>query len=364
MLDSKKKAQYLTRKFVNHLMVDGKKEKAEKLYIELDGIVLNLGQIVNKNLLNKTNSARIISNHKGESKSSQINTKTNYNNSQTPIAKIKSDNKNENNKLKTIELNSKNKSIDNTKSTINTPHLNTISYENDDMKKRLTLKIEKKTSQKTFQSMLDRMKTFEIAKEKRLEYKKNEKETEIKKDITKVPKINEKSKKLLDGNFFTRQEKFKKEKELKLKINKEILEEVLKKTISTKKVNKNVIENNIINQLKWENDRKQKIINKKEKELLEEIKTCTFKPEINVNYKFSNQSLGNKLFESIKINSKDDIKIELNKPRKEKEFIISRSLKKNESCKNYKALFTCETENNIIENMFNEKFKDLANKLY
>ena len=29
MLDSKKKAQYLTRKFVNHLMVDGKKEKAE-----------------------------------------------------------------------------------------------------------------------------------------------------------------------------------------------------------------------------------------------------------------------------------------------------------------------------------------------
>ena len=206
-----------------------KKETAEKLYIELDGIVLNLGQIVNKNLLNKTNSARIISNHKGESKSSQINTKTNYNNSQTPIAKIKSDNKNENNKLKTIELNSKNKSIDNTKSTINTPHLNTISYENDDMKKRLTLKIEKKTSQKTFQSMLDRMKTFEIAKEKRLEYKKNEKETEIKKDITKVPKINEKSKKLLDGNFFTRQEKFKKEKELKLKINKEILEEVLKK---------------------------------------------------------------------------------------------------------------------------------------
>ena len=32
MLDSKKKAQYLTRKFVNHLMVDGKKEKAEYLY--------------------------------------------------------------------------------------------------------------------------------------------------------------------------------------------------------------------------------------------------------------------------------------------------------------------------------------------
>lgn len=34
MLDSKKKAQYLTRKFVNHLMIDGKKEKAEKIFLE------------------------------------------------------------------------------------------------------------------------------------------------------------------------------------------------------------------------------------------------------------------------------------------------------------------------------------------
>ena len=34
MLDSKKKAQYLTRKFVNLLMVDVKKEKAEKIFLE------------------------------------------------------------------------------------------------------------------------------------------------------------------------------------------------------------------------------------------------------------------------------------------------------------------------------------------
>lgn len=34
MLDRKKKAQYLTRKFVNHLMVDGKKEKAEKIFLD------------------------------------------------------------------------------------------------------------------------------------------------------------------------------------------------------------------------------------------------------------------------------------------------------------------------------------------
>jgi small subunit ribosomal protein S7 len=34
MLDRKKKAQYLTRKFVNHIMVDGKKEKAEKIFLE------------------------------------------------------------------------------------------------------------------------------------------------------------------------------------------------------------------------------------------------------------------------------------------------------------------------------------------
>ena len=30
MLDTRKKAQYITRKFVNHLMKSGKKEKAEK----------------------------------------------------------------------------------------------------------------------------------------------------------------------------------------------------------------------------------------------------------------------------------------------------------------------------------------------
>ncbi|AGI48894.1 30S ribosomal protein S7 (mitochondrion) [Nannochloropsis oceanica] len=34
MLNSKNKAQYLTRKFVNHLMINGKKEKAEKIFLE------------------------------------------------------------------------------------------------------------------------------------------------------------------------------------------------------------------------------------------------------------------------------------------------------------------------------------------
>ena len=34
MLDKLKKAQFVTRKFVNHLMHDGKKEKAEKIFLE------------------------------------------------------------------------------------------------------------------------------------------------------------------------------------------------------------------------------------------------------------------------------------------------------------------------------------------
>ena len=34
MLDTSKKAQYITRKFVNHLMKSGKKEKAEKIFLE------------------------------------------------------------------------------------------------------------------------------------------------------------------------------------------------------------------------------------------------------------------------------------------------------------------------------------------
>ena len=34
MLDKIKKAQFVTRKFVNHLMEDGKKEKAEKILLE------------------------------------------------------------------------------------------------------------------------------------------------------------------------------------------------------------------------------------------------------------------------------------------------------------------------------------------
>ena len=34
MLDKLKKAQFVTRKFVNHLMHDGKKQKAEKIFLE------------------------------------------------------------------------------------------------------------------------------------------------------------------------------------------------------------------------------------------------------------------------------------------------------------------------------------------
>nr|YP_008519386.1 30S ribosomal protein S7 [Microchloropsis salina]AGI48965.1 30S ribosomal protein S7 [Microchloropsis salina]AHX25049.1 30S ribosomal protein S7 [Microchloropsis salina] len=34
MKNCKKKAQYLTRKFINHLMLDGKKQKAEKIFVE------------------------------------------------------------------------------------------------------------------------------------------------------------------------------------------------------------------------------------------------------------------------------------------------------------------------------------------
>ena len=137
----------------------------------------------------------------------------------------------------------------------------------------------------------------------------------------------------------------------------------MNKQVFIKKNNKNKknnVENNIINQLKWEKERKQKIINMQEKEKLEETKYCTFKPELNVNYKASSSG---RLYESRKLSSKDDQKTDFYKTKNDKDLNIPRNLNKKESYKNYSNIFNGEAENNIIENLFNEKFRNLENSL-
>ena len=338
---------------MNETVTRENKEKEEKSIKEENAIPFITGLKLTLSNLKKTHSAKNIrSNEKLLSDyEKQKNTQ-----SQISLARTISEKENQIIQYKTIQIKRKIQSTEN-------KHMHsTISYEKELIKKKV-LKQDKKTSVKAIQTMLDRFKLFEIAKEKKLELIKNEKEKVILDYMTKIPKINEKSKMLIQGSFFTRQEKFKIEKEQKLKINKQIKEIELNKQVSIKKNNKNKknnVENNIINQLKWEKERKQKIINMQEKEKLEVTKYCTFKPELNVNYKASSSG---RLYESRKLSSKDDQKTDFYKTKNDKDLNIPRNLNKKESYKNYSNIFNGEAENNIIENLFNEKFRNLENSL-
>ena len=338
---------------MNETVTRENKEKEEKSIKEENAIPFITGLKLTLSNLKKTHSAKNIrSNEKLLSDyEKQKNTQ-----SQISLARTISEKENQIIQYKTIQIKRKIQSTEN-------KHMHsTISYEKELIKKKV-LKQDKKTSVKAIQTMLDRFKLFEIAKEKKLELIKNEKEKVILDYMTKIPKINEKSKMLIQGSFFTRQEKFKIEKEQKLKINKQIKEIELNKQVFIKKNNKNKknnVENNIINQLKWEKERKQKIINMQEKEKLEETKYCTFKPELNVNYKASSSG---RLYESRKLSSKDDQKTDFYKTKNDKDLNIPRNLNKKESYKNYSNIFNGEAENNIIENLFNEKFRNLENSL-
>ena len=338
---------------MNETVTRENKEKEEKSIKEENAIPFITGLKLTLSNLKKTHSAKNIrSNEKLLSDyEKQKNTQ-----SQISLARTISEKENQIIQYKTIQIKRKIQSTEN-------KHMHsTISYEKELIKKKV-LKQDKKTSVKAIQTMLDRFKLFEIAKEKKLELIKNEKEKVILDYMTKIPKINEKSKMLIQGSFFTRQEKFKIEKEQKLKINKQIKEIELNKQVFIKKNNKNKknnVENNIINQLKWEKERKQKIINMQEKEKLEETKYCTFKPELNVNYKASSSG---RLYESRKLSSKDDQKTDFYKTKNDKDLNIPRNLNKKESYKNYSNILNGEAENNIIENLFNEKFRNLENSL-
>jgi len=220
----------------------------------------------------------------------------------------------------------------------------------------------KKSAQNKFESMLERMKTYEIAKEKKLEQMKNEIRKEKDKSKTNVPKINENSKKITSETFFQRQEKYIKAKEEKLRNLKQLEEESKKQIVPTKKANKSLIENHINNQLKWESERKQKRLIRKEQELKEEAKYCTFKPQTNNTSKNFNRATTERTNEILLTKCKDDLKIDLSKSTRGTDFTLPKPLKKHDSCKLYRSLLPRETENDIIENLFSEKFKELTNK--
>jgi hypothetical protein len=220
----------------------------------------------------------------------------------------------------------------------------------------------KKSSQIKFESMLERMKNYEIVKEKKLELMKNEIKKEMDKSKTNVPKINENSKKITSESFFQRQEKYIKAKEEKLRNLKQHEEENKKQIVTTKKVNKSLIDNHINNQLKWENERKQKRLIRKEQELQEEAKYCTFKPQTNNTSKNFNRATTERTNEIMLTKCKDDLKIDLSKSTRGTDFTLPKPLKKHDSCKLYRSLLPRENENIIIENLFSEKFKELTNK--
>ena len=172
---------------MNETVTRENKEKEEKSIKEENAIPFITGLKLTLSNLKKTHSAKNIrSNEKLLSDyEKQKNTQ-----SQISLARTISEKENQIIQYKTIQIKRKIQSTEN-------KHMHsTISYEKELIKKKV-LKQDKKTSVKAIQTMLDRFKLFEIAKEKKLESIKNEKEKVILDYMTKIPKINEKSKMLI-----------------------------------------------------------------------------------------------------------------------------------------------------------------------
>ena len=140
------------------------------------------------------------------------------------------------------------------------------------------------------QEMLERMDKYSKEKAKRLEEKKKQFANDLLSKIPLIPQINEKSRKLVNKDFFTRQEDYKTaritiQRNL-LNLNEEKIKRELTPDLSRKrnpnedKLSYKSIVDNINFQIQWDTERKQRIEVFREKESFDLSKECTFTPKI------------------------------------------------------------------------------------
>jgi len=237
---------------------------------------------------------------------------------------------------------------------------------------------------KKVQSMLMRMEEFEQAKQKRLECIKTKKAQEFLSQFKNVPTINEKSKKLVKNDFYSRMEENKKESELKKRNLVERNNEKMKRLLTPEFEKRN--KNNCISpiqyakkQLKWEQERKMKIESLREIEKINELKDCPFKPELNpksmqiVQIMEQNWDKSKSIASRLKRESMDDFNLRQNKKNKlnldmsseASEGEIQDSVKEvSVNTKKKKKLYNLNNystnkEELLIEKMFESKFSML-----
>ena len=137
---------------------------------------------------------------------------------------------------------------------------------------------------KSFSSMLNRMKSFQELKENKINQNTIKKHLNILKSCVFTPKINKKSRSICyEDDFFKRLNNFEEKKEIRNKkltqeVNETMLKEVL---IPNKKLEKCKIEKRINSFMKWNEDREEKINKKSMEEVKRSLMECTFHPKIN-----------------------------------------------------------------------------------
>ena len=179
------------------------------------------------------------------------------------------------NHLKTDETNK----IDNNKETFDKLNLNKIDEFSE---------IKKGRSKTPIKDLLERMEKFSQMKAEKIEQKRKKIAEEIVSQVIGVPKINEKSKKLVMKDFATRQDDYKTNSNLiKNKLFKENEEKIRRELTPNPTFKKKVyqdtfqtFENHINFQFQWDEERKQRIEQKREKEFLDISRECTFTPKI------------------------------------------------------------------------------------
>ncbi len=147
----------------------------------------------------------------------------------------------------------------------------------------------KKESFKTpMKDLIERMEKFSQMKAEKLELKRKKIADEIVSQVIGVPQINEKSKKLVIKDFATRQEEYKtNSSQIKNKLFQENEEKIRRELTPDNSYRKKVCretfqtyENHINFQFQWDEERRQRIEQIREKEVLDISRECTFTPKI------------------------------------------------------------------------------------
>lgn len=318
-----------------------------ELYNKLETL-LNKKKIQNKSdktvtldkFTNVTNNSKIKT--KGKSSISSYIPQTQRNKSHTPIKKI------------IISQNSKqakniNEFVNSPKKDINNSHL--------------------------ISNLLTRMKNYEDEKIKKINDSKLKKHYEIIRSCTGTPRINSKSKKISE-DFFGRMNKFQELKNTKSKLLKEKLEEKLlcEVKVDYKKLEIVKIDERVKTLFKWDNDRKDKIIQKIKFEEQKNLEDCTFQPRTNRDrtaMKFINNSYvldknkKDRSFDKNDLNETSYTKYKINNSRinsTHSEDTVNNSTLRKINYKNVNLAKVTKKDEVIIEQLLLDRFKFLKLK--